>query len=59
MPGHAYPDVNHPVTHPVDDVLVINHYVVRSLEEFKFKINRGSAMKTGCVWPPSAAAAAA
>lgn len=47
VPDHAYANVTDPSNHPVDDVLVINHYVVRSLEEFKFKMSRGSAMKTG------------
>jgi hypothetical protein len=47
MGAHQYANVSDPLSHPLDDVLVINHYVVRSLEEFKFKITRGSAMTSG------------
>jgi hypothetical protein len=49
MGAHRYeagtPD---PAPRPVDDVLLINHYVVRSLDEFRFKMARGSALTTGC-----------
>lgn len=47
MGAHMYTNTSHPTLHPVEDVLVLNHYVVRSLEEFKYKMSRGSAMKLG------------
>ena len=48
MGTHRYEDPPlDPALRPVDDVLVINHYAVRSLDEFRFKMARGSALSTG------------